>query len=183
MTNSDQNFAYCPECGKQTVSYPRSRHWVCASCGFDLYNNVAAAVGVIITDEKNQVLFIKRAKDPRKGFLALPGGFVDPGESAEKAAARECKEETGLSVTSLTYLTSFPNTYEYKTVQYVTCDIFFTAQVIDTAHIRSALCAEDGEAADFSFCAVNSREKIESIPLAFMSAKKALTIFLEQKFC
>jgi ADP-ribose pyrophosphatase YjhB (NUDIX family) len=43
-----------------------------------VYNNVAAAVGVIVTDVEGKVLFVKRAKEPKKGLCGLPGGFADP---------------------------------------------------------------------------------------------------------
>lgn len=179
MNQDNQNFLYCPECGKQTVTYPNLRHWVCASCGFDLYNNVAAAVGVIIRDGEGRVLFIKRAKEPRKGFLALPGGFVDPGESAEDAAVRECKEETGLDAVDIEYLASFPNTYEYKTVRYTTCDIFFTARLENPECLEAQLRAVDGEAAGFCLCAAASESDIGAIPLAFPSASRALKAALK----
>ena len=43
-----------------------------------------------------QVLLIKRSKYPYEGAWALPGGFVDMNETAEKCVLRELKEETGL---------------------------------------------------------------------------------------
>jgi 8-oxo-dGTP diphosphatase len=45
-----------------------------------------------------KLVFIKRKNDPFKGHFALPGGFVEVGETVETAAVREAKEETGLDV-------------------------------------------------------------------------------------
>lgn len=44
------------------------------------------------------VLVIERGDDPFKGHLALPGGYVDAGETSRAAAAREAAEETGLHI-------------------------------------------------------------------------------------
>ncbi len=48
---------------------------------------------------KESVILIKRKNPPYKGSWALPGGFVEYGETVESAAIRETKEETGLDVT------------------------------------------------------------------------------------
>jgi len=52
----------------------------------------------IIPFPPDKILLIKRATVPFKGFWALPGGRVDPGETVEQTIAREVKEETGLDV-------------------------------------------------------------------------------------
>ena len=52
--------------------------------------------GVVIKD--GQVLLVKRKFNPFKGKHALPGGFIDWGETAERAVVREVYEETGIRV-------------------------------------------------------------------------------------
>lgn len=44
-----------------------------------------------------KVLLVKRSNEPYRGFWALPGGYLEPGESCEQGAARELREETGLT--------------------------------------------------------------------------------------
>lgn len=70
-----------------------------------------------------------RARDPQKGMLGLPGGFVDLGETAEQALAREVKEELGVGLHSAKFLCTEPNIYLYKGVIYVTVDIAFVCKV------------------------------------------------------
>lgn len=55
------------------------------------------AAGVLATKD-GAVLLVQRALDPEQGRWTLPAGFVDAGEDARQAAARECLEETGLEV-------------------------------------------------------------------------------------
>lgn len=75
----------------------------CPHCGEDIvvYRNPAPTVDVIIfvpgdSPDQDGVVLVERANEPH-GW-ALPGGFVDYGETCENAAVREMKEETALEV-------------------------------------------------------------------------------------
>lgn len=48
--------------------------------------------------QSESVLLIKRGHEPHKGLYALPGGFVDVGETVQKACSRELREETGVII-------------------------------------------------------------------------------------
>lgn len=53
---------------------------------------------VILLNNKKDIVLIKRKKPPFQGQYALPGGFVDIGETVEDACIRETKEETNINI-------------------------------------------------------------------------------------
>ena len=133
-------FAHCPRCGSAAAHTPVPGPFRCAACGFVLFFNAASAAAALLMRDDGRALFIRRARDPAKGMLGMPGGFVDDGETAEGALAREVREEVGLDPGELAYLSSHPNLYEYQSVTYATLDLFFTGRV-DRPELATALDA------------------------------------------
>lgn len=134
MTMSDSAppstlFRHCPQCAAPRTTEIDAVRFVCEACSFVYYYNVAVSSAVLILAENGSALFIRRARDPAKGKLALPGGFVDRGETAEAAAIREVREEAGVKLARVEFLASFPNLYGYRGVDYPVVDLFFIGRV------------------------------------------------------
>jgi ADP-ribose pyrophosphatase YjhB (NUDIX family) len=141
----------------------------CAACGFVYYFNPTVAAAAFVRRPDGRVLFIRRAREPAQGKLAIPGGFVDLGETAEEALGREIQEEVGLELVSVEYLCSQTNQYDYKGVTYPVVDLFFTALARDAT--RAA--ALDGVASLWWL----APEAVEPAEMAFPSMRAALRVY------
>jgi ADP-ribose pyrophosphatase len=122
-------YHYCPACGSPRKSFTPLRPFRCNECGHSTFFGPVSAVGAIVRNGLGHVLLLRRANEPGKGMLGMPGGFVDPGENAEEALKREVLEEVGLHVTKLTYLISRPNEYLYRGIHLPVLDFFYIAEV------------------------------------------------------
>lgn len=132
-------FAYCPVCGSQHFRINNFKSKRCDECGFTYYANPSSATAAFILRHQGQELLVaRRAKNPAKGTLDLPGGFVDMDETAEEGMRREIMEETGLVVETLSYLFSIPNRYVYSDIVIHTLDMFFVTTVSDDAAPQAA---------------------------------------------
>ena len=92
---------FCCKCGGPMgravpADDTRERH-VCTKCGFVHYLDPKVACGTI-AEKDGRFALIRRNIDPRKGFWSFPCGFMEIDETADQAAVRETREETGLEV-------------------------------------------------------------------------------------
>ncbi len=168
-------FRHCPYCASKAIGFEAGRRWVCPDCGFVYYHNVAASAAAVL-DLGGSIVMLRRAKEPRRGRWALPGGFVDPGEGAVECALRECREEIGWAPARLDFLVSFPNSYLYRDIPYATCDMYFCARLPSAEGVR--LAADPAEASEVALL------PYEAIPwddIAFPPASMALRAYLRSR--
>ena len=125
MSHPLELFRFCPRCGSSRFEEHNEKSKHCLDCGFTYYYNPSAATVGVILDGEGRLLVCRRAKDPAKGTLDLPGGFVDLFESNEEGMLREIKEETGAEAIIDRFLFSLPNTYLYSGFLVHTTDNFF----------------------------------------------------------
>ncbi|MCF0146289.1 MAG: NUDIX domain-containing protein [Eubacterium sp.] len=69
---------------------------------------------VVFNQDKQQILFCKRRKDPYKGLYNFVGGKVEPGEDSDAAAYRELQEETGITRRDICLYRLMDLTYYYQ---------------------------------------------------------------------
>lgn len=112
LANWHRRHRHCSVCGQ--VTEPNRGGWsrACVSCGSEHYPRVDPVV-IMLAEHDGRLLLGRQPHYPPGRFSAL-AGFVEPGESMEAAVARELKEEAGIDVRDVRYLSSqpwpFPNT-------------------------------------------------------------------------
>jgi NAD+ diphosphatase len=164
-------FTHCPACGSTKFVQNNEKSKRCDTCGFVFYMNASAAVAAFIVNEKNELLVCKRAKEPERGTLDLPGGFVDNDESAEQAISREIAEELNATVISSMYLFSLPNQYEYSGFTIPTLDMFYRCQLEDLSNLKPSDDVED--------CFFVAFDELKPDLFGLKSIRKAIKMFLE----
>ena len=96
---TSEEIKFCSRCGvklNRELRFGKVRP-VCPQCEWVYFADPKVAAAVLI-EQDGRVLLARRINEPFRGLWTLPAGFVDAGEDPAEAAARECSEETGLSV-------------------------------------------------------------------------------------
>ena len=89
----------CPRCGRplRRKRRPTRIEIACPRCRFLIFDYPRPCAGMVVL-KGDTMLLLRRGHTPRRGYLDLPGGFIEPGEGIERSARRELREETGLTV-------------------------------------------------------------------------------------
>jgi NAD+ diphosphatase len=98
---------HCPQCGTPTVPAPAGHLTTCPADGSEHFPRLDPAVIMLVIDPDDRLMLARNALWP-PGRMSVVAGFVEPGESAEHAVAREVYEETAIVVGQVRYLGSQP---------------------------------------------------------------------------
>lgn len=157
---------FCVRCGRplrRARTGGRSRTpQECPNCGWIDWNNPAPTASVLILNG-DRVLLVRRAVPPARGAWDVPGGFIEPGETAERAARREVREELGIAVRLERVLGTFPDVYGPERVP--TLNIYFVGRL----RYRGASVRAGDDAASFKWIPLRALPR-----LAFKNNRDAL---------
>ena len=173
MKHPLEKFKYCPVCGSAHFVVNNFKSKKCEDCGFTYYANPCSATAAFIVNDKDELLVVRRAKEPAKDTLDLPGGFCDMGETVEEGMIREIKEETGLEVTDIQYLFSSPNEYVYSGMVIHTLDMDYLVHV----HCDSVAVTAHDDAAEAMWIPIN---KVNPAEFGLTSIRNAVIRFLNK---
>ncbi len=90
-------FVFCPACGRPLQQPDAEGGAECRSCGRHWYRNSAPTAGAAIV-RGGRALVTVRAREPERGRLDVPGGFLQWGEHPIDGLKREVKEELGVEI-------------------------------------------------------------------------------------
>lgn len=125
LANWHQLHPHCPRCGGPTESGHGGHVRTCTRDGSAHFPRTDPAVIMLVHDGADACVLGRQPSWPPRRFSTL-AGFVEPGESAEQAVAREVAEEVGLRVTDISYRASQPWPFPASLM------LGFTARATDT---------------------------------------------------
>lgn len=158
---------FCPKCGNK-LEWTDDEKTVCTRCEHHVYENPRPTNAVILINETNEILLVRRAVEPFKGLWDLPGGFVSIREDFEESMLREIKEEIGAELTrdDLHYFRSYHERYTYQEMNY------FLITITYTAHINSQIKLEPAD--DISAARFVDPKTVDLAEIAFPSMRQTV---------
>lgn len=100
-------FRHCPDCGTELIRHEGGSKSVpyCEACRRSWYPVSLPCVICLVVNEYNEIALIKQTYATENKVCVA--GFIEQGETAEQAAVREVREETGLEPVSVQYISSY----------------------------------------------------------------------------
>jgi NAD+ diphosphatase len=99
-----KNHRFCGSCGAQTVHHGNERTLVCDSCSQHFFPRISPCVIMLVT--KGDKMLLARSSRFKSDFYSCLAGFIEIGETPEETVHREVKEEVGLQIKNVRYISS-----------------------------------------------------------------------------
>ena len=165
LLNWRDSYRFCSRCGKPAESVPGGWGMACPECGTTAYPPVTPAVLALIHDGADRVLLA--AKPGWGKRFSIIAGFVEPGESLEGCAVRECQEEVGVHVRDAEYWGSQPWPFPHQLmVGFVTQHVWGDIEIDET---------ELSEAAWFRY------DALPELPPALSLSRRIIDAWVESR--
>lgn len=166
--NPKKAYKHCILCGG-LLAFAKGNAFSCTSCSYHTYINPFPTNGVIIENKNGEILLVRRAFAPFKGWWDVPGGFIQPSESIERSIKREVKEELNITVSPKKLIGIYTDTYLFEGVINYTLCIIMTADFVD-----GVITAAD-DASEWKFF---SKTKLPFKRIAFKGVRQGLADYL-----
>ena len=99
-----KNHRFCGSCGAQTCHHESERALVCDNCSHHFFPRISPCVIMLVT--KGDKMLLAQSSRQKSNYYSCLAGFIEIGETAEETVHREVKEEVGLQVKNLRYISS-----------------------------------------------------------------------------
>jgi len=120
---------FCQRCATPLViqrDHEGKTRAVCPQCGFVLYRNPIPAVAILVMNDRDELLLVKRKFEPAAGSWALPSGYMEIDQSPEQNAHSELLEETGLRGEIMHFVAWY---YGFSPIYYRVLSLCFRIQI------------------------------------------------------
>jgi 8-oxo-dGTP diphosphatase len=121
--------SFCSRCGVGKTGS------TCGGCGYQTFLNPRPTASLVILDEHDRILLLKRARPPQQGMWELPGGFCDGWEEPVDAALREGREELGVDVVLGPFVGMYIGGYAFQGEVLPVLDCYWLATLEDPGAI------------------------------------------------
>lgn len=161
------SYKFCPRCGGKLVK--KQDFLECVSCGFHLYINSIPCNAVIIENDKNEILLVKRKVDPRAGTWDLPGGFLKPGENFFESVKRETQEELHIEIKITGIVGIYEDTYLFQNI------VNPVLVIVVKANILNGELKADDDVSDYKYF---PKENVLEQNLSFSGIRRSLEDYI-----
>ena len=133
----DNTNHFCGRCGAEMYLKETERAKACPKCQLHSYPRISPSIIVLI--EKGRDILLARSPHFPPGRYSILAGFIEPGETAEQAVAREVFEEVGIHLKNIHYVRSQPWPFPHSlmlgfTAEYESGEITIDGVEIEDAH-------------------------------------------------